>query len=258
MQKNNPNNYLKEDEIDLRKLIFLLLNSRKTIIVITLIGVLISAGYWYTNKPHYMASGEVINGHYYDFTTNDIQLKDASLIEGDIRFLINNDFKLIRFHGRYLRFMLIHPSEEFASNAISEIIDYYIEMSNRLINKMKKSHINRIENLSVEIKFIEQQLKKISEMNEDFQTEKDELTLFLSAHELETQLNRLKSDKQQLELKLVDPYNYKKTELYNEIAITKTTTKRPLIQTLLFGSIAGFLLSIIVVFLKQVFIHEKT
>ena len=51
MQNNNPNDYLQEDEIDLKEIFKLLINSKKLIIVTTLIITLLGAIYAFQKEP---------------------------------------------------------------------------------------------------------------------------------------------------------------------------------------------------------------
>ena len=70
MQKNNPDNFYQENEINLRELLNILSDSKIIIIAITLICTVIAAGYAYTKKPVYEANAQVIIGHYYYYYTN--------------------------------------------------------------------------------------------------------------------------------------------------------------------------------------------
>jgi uncharacterized protein involved in exopolysaccharide biosynthesis len=53
MQNNNPNNYLQEDEIDLKGIFKLLINSKKLIITITLVITTLGAIYSFQKAPLY-------------------------------------------------------------------------------------------------------------------------------------------------------------------------------------------------------------
>ena len=53
MQNNNPNNYLQEDEIDLKEIFKLLINSKKLIIAITLVITTLGAIYSFQKVPVY-------------------------------------------------------------------------------------------------------------------------------------------------------------------------------------------------------------
>mgnify|MGYP000392055523 CR=1 FL=1 len=69
MQKNNPNNYTQDDEINLRGLLDLLIDSKKIIIVITIICTLIAAIYSSSfmkarQVPIYQSSAKLTLGHY--------------------------------------------------------------------------------------------------------------------------------------------------------------------------------------------------
>ena len=64
MQNNNPNNYIQEDEINIREFLDLFINSKKIIIVITLFFSLIATIYAYSLKPNYEASSVIEIGFY--------------------------------------------------------------------------------------------------------------------------------------------------------------------------------------------------
>ena len=53
MQNNSSNNYLQEDEIDLKELFKLLINSKKLIITITLVITTLGAIYSFQKAPLY-------------------------------------------------------------------------------------------------------------------------------------------------------------------------------------------------------------
>ena len=64
MQNNNPNNYIQIDEINIRELLDLFINSKKIIIVVTLFFSLIATIYAYSLKPNYEASSVIEVGFY--------------------------------------------------------------------------------------------------------------------------------------------------------------------------------------------------
>ena len=56
MQNNNPNDYLQEDEIDLKEIFKLLINSKKLIIAITLVITTLGAIYTFQKAPEYKST----------------------------------------------------------------------------------------------------------------------------------------------------------------------------------------------------------
>jgi LPS O-antigen subunit length determinant protein (WzzB/FepE family) len=76
MQNNNPNDYLKEDEIDLNEIFKLLINSKKLIITITLVITTLGSIYAYQQAPQYRTTALMEIGKY-----NDLAGSNQMLIE---------------------------------------------------------------------------------------------------------------------------------------------------------------------------------
>ena len=64
MQNINPNHYLQEDEKDLKEIFKLLINSKKLIIVTTLIITLLGAIYSFQKAPVYKSTALIEIGQY--------------------------------------------------------------------------------------------------------------------------------------------------------------------------------------------------
>ena len=67
MQNNNPNDYLQEDEIDLKEIFKLLINSKKLIIVTTLIITLLGAIYSFQKATEYKSTALIEIGSNYQY-----------------------------------------------------------------------------------------------------------------------------------------------------------------------------------------------
>ena len=67
MQNNNPNNYLQEDEINLKEIFKLLINSKKLIITITLVITTLGAIYTFQKAPEYKSTALIEIGQYDTF-----------------------------------------------------------------------------------------------------------------------------------------------------------------------------------------------
>ena len=64
MQNNNPNDYPQEVEIDLKEIFKLLINSKKLIIVITLVITTLGAIYGFQKAPEYQSTALIEIGSY--------------------------------------------------------------------------------------------------------------------------------------------------------------------------------------------------
>ena len=64
MQNNNPNDYLQEDEIHLKEIFKLLINSKKLIIIITLVITILGAIYSFQKAPVYKSTALIEIGSY--------------------------------------------------------------------------------------------------------------------------------------------------------------------------------------------------
>ena len=99
MQNNNPKEYLQEDAIDLKEIFKLLINSKKLIIVITLVITTLGAIYSFQKAPEYKSTALIEIGKYYqdqaeqiliEPTKNLIQELTINYIHKNVVLGINN------------------------------------------------------------------------------------------------------------------------------------------------------------------------
>ena len=88
MQNNNPNDFTQENDIDLKRVVELLINSKKLIITITLVITTLSVIYNYQRTPEYQANAMVEIGQYYDALDNEtILIESASDLIQNLKIL---------------------------------------------------------------------------------------------------------------------------------------------------------------------------
>ena len=115
MQNNNPNDYLQEDEINLIEIFKFLINSKKLIIVTTLIITLLGAIYSFQKVPVYISDTLIEIGTTYD------QDQDEKILIEPVKTLIQDltinfiyrqkqDLQIKSFEDRLVRISSISNS----------------------------------------------------------------------------------------------------------------------------------------------------
>ena len=118
-----------------------------------------------------------------------------------------------------------------------------------------------LESLSSQINFLEKQLDRMQKNigNNEIKSNSSNYVLPYES-ELIIKLNELYAEKNSLSLVFFDLDNYKKSILSKEIKTIRVVTTPPLITLILLGSIAGFMLSvliiILIIFFRQVWLQE--
>jgi hypothetical protein len=240
MQNNNPNDYLQEDGIDLIEIFKLLINSKKLIIIITLIITTLGAIYAYQKVPEYKSTALIEIGNYYNPETNEQKLIEptSTLIqELTINFIhkekivgINSGNLLIKFiEGRLFEISIKTPSSVTSKNLLNEIIIYIQNRHSNLVTNVSKNLSYKIESINNQIEVLSFDEKRVGEL------------------EFLMQQLTLTQDKKNLELKLefLMQENIAKTQLIGKIRTTSITSAKGLIIFLSF--IFGLLLSIVIV-----------
>jgi hypothetical protein len=172
MKNNNLNNYIQEDEIDLKKIVKLLINSTKLIIVITFVTTILTAIYASQKEPQYISSALIEIGSY-DSEINDLKGNDygntliekpAALIQNlNINFIHRQELNLEiePIEGRLIRINTNSPNVEINIDLLNKIIGF---IQNRHSNLLQK----KVYKLTSEIKFkdieIEFEKAKIAEL----------------------------------------------------------------------------------------------
>ncbi len=273
MQNKNHNIFYPKYEINLQDFLKYLINSKIIIIVITLICTSIATAYHFTRDPLYKSIAYLDMGHYSDIEVvkNTYKIKRLQVFSGkyldnlktEMNFYKNNDFNMRR-HGNGEKFVEITtyaPSTKLAKNSIKEVIDYIIDKSNQTIAQAKANDKIMLESLSSQINFLEKQLDRMQKNigNNEIKSNSSNY-VFPYESELIIKLNELYAEKNSLSLVFFDLDNYKKSILSKEIKTIRVVTTPPLITLILLGSIAGFMLSvliiILIIFFRQVWLQE--
>jgi hypothetical protein len=161
MQNNNPNDYLLEDGIDLKALFKLLINSKKLIIVTTLIITLLGAIYSFQKAPVYKSTALIEIGQYYDtFKKKNILLEDVKQLIQNLRIVFihksndNKSLSIQKIENRLIKIEIDKPSIELGKQILDEVITYienkHLNPLQRLVNQLKykiESLNNQIENI---------------------------------------------------------------------------------------------------------------
>jgi capsular polysaccharide biosynthesis protein len=202
---NQHNPY--EDEIDLIKIIKILIESKKLIILTTLIFIIASIIYSLSLKPSFNSSTKLEIG-YAQLDNGDRKLIESSsnLISNLNIFLLKNtdskfnqDVSINSVEGRILNLETISSSAEQNENLLTEIINYIDERHSNLavlITDQKKHQISKeIDLIESKISFIkakqldENQAKKLT-INRNLEILKSKIS-FIKAKQLdENQLMR--------------------------------------------------------------------
>ena len=300
------NKLLAEDEIDLRELFKTIWAKRVFITIFTFIVTVLAAIYAYTKTPIYEAKVLVEIGEFKKNLVDDAtalekklttiyvdmgkNLKDKtseissiSVVKGLKNFLeikseaTSNEeakseiIKVLTFvqeeHGKNLDD--IKKQKEMELRNIDLQISDIKSRTVALIDKKLENNIKTLENLQEQLKFVDENLKKIDSLNPSLAAlklmEKKDITTSINAitvqnFELEskkdelltTSLYQLEENKKIIELSLL-PHNYKNTQIVGEIITNDfpAKPKKSLIITVAF--VTGFILSIFLVFFIQFF-----
>jgi capsular polysaccharide biosynthesis protein len=249
MQNNSSNNYLQEDEIDLKELFKLLINSKKLIITITLVITTLGAIYGFQKAPEYKSTAIIVIGHYESNSFSDA-LWETKLIESttsliqnlNINFIhklealgINSDnFAFKPIEDRLIQITYTSPSSVTSDKKVNEILAY-IKNRHSLLTQKTKNH------LTYKIKSLENQ---VGTLIENGKTRIANEIIILEIFALSKEKDRL-----ELELEFLMKQNLTKTQKVGEILTDDVSTKKEVIILLSF--IFGLFLSIIIVLINN-------
>ena len=147
MQNNNPNDFTQENEINLKELIKLLINSKNLIITITLVITTLSVIYTFQRTPEYKSTALVEIGQYDTLDNENILIESASnLIQNlNIRFVykskVNNDSLSIKaIEDKLITIQINKPSIELGEKTLYEITRYIENRHSLLQNKISQNN----------------------------------------------------------------------------------------------------------------------
>ena len=254
MKNNTSNINYQEEETNIREILLLLWDSKKIIIATTLIFILASFTYSQIKAPIFVSYAKVAIGSYLD--TDFITGKESSLqiqtfedIASEIDF--NFNFNIVPIGEKFFSISSTSHSSENAENLVVEIVDYVGNRSKELINL----HIDQ-DKLSL-YKIEENLASRESEVNRLLMIKNSpgstfENDVYLS--QLFVALNQLKLDKGVLERKFKKSNLFKYSNIEGEISTTQEKTSNS--RILIFGTLLGLALSVVIVFIRRAF-HEK-
>jgi len=259
MQNKNPNNYNQKDEINFIELFSLLINSKKIIIVITLIFTIIAAFYSYTINQNYRSIVVLLIGNY-----DSQPIQDIIVLENQINGIIAlqsfnssdekaEEYELIieNYVDKFLSIQLTSPSLEFNNIQLIEIIDYIENDSKKIIEHQLQQDESQLTLLRNNISSSRAELDRLLSL-ENLPNSDSRLDVFTS--ELRLDLNTYKFEEETLANKLNEPKLYEYTKLFHEIETTQVDATNK-VTTILLGSLLGLIFSVLIVLIRQVFIN---
>jgi hypothetical protein len=181
MQNNKPNDYFQEDEIDLKKIFELLINSKKLIIVTTLVITILGAIYSSQKETLYKSSALIEIGNYgldeYSRLADEdwkqtkyvpelIESAETLIEELMINFhykqQANVSFIFLKEVDRLIQIDSTSASSVNNKNLLNEIIEYIENRHSILLNENKQRITNQltyeIESLNDQIEYINSEL----------------------------------------------------------------------------------------------------
>lgn len=146
------------DEIDLKQLIKIVIDSKKIITFFTLIFVVAGLSfnhYVNLNKTRtFESSAKVIFGQY-----NNSPLRDYSNITSEIKFIFGNNVQLKDFGSFGIEIITRGPSVKESDDFLDNIIQYLREESEKKSNYLKKVDEDKIESLNSQISLMSKSIE---------------------------------------------------------------------------------------------------
>ena len=158
MQNNNPNNYLQEDEIDLKEIFKFLINSKKLFIAITLVITTLGAIYTFQKVPEYKSTALIEIGGYNTFSNEEGLIEPGKDLIQDLKinFIYKSSVDALIFRlieKKLLQIEYISPSAEKNNNLLNEIVEYIVNRHSLLLSNNTQKTENQIESLNNQIEF---------------------------------------------------------------------------------------------------------
>ena len=158
MQNNNPNNYLQEDEIDLKEIFKFLINSKKLLIAITLVITTLGAIYTFQKVPEYKSTALIEIGGYNTFSNEKGLIEPGKDLIQDLKinFIYKSSVDALIFRlieKKLLQIEYISPSAEKNNHLLNEIVEYIVNRHSLLLSNNTQKTENQIESLNNQIEF---------------------------------------------------------------------------------------------------------
>ena len=173
MKNNTPNNYLQENEIDLKETFKLLINSKKLIITITLVITILGAIYSFQKAPVFKSTALIEIGQYDTFEKKNILLESASkLIQNlNIAFIyksVDNYYLSTKtIENKLIKIEILTPSIEQGIKTLDEIIRHIENRHTNLLSNIQQRITNpityKIESLNNQIEFSQSRTSNLTE-----------------------------------------------------------------------------------------------
>ena len=231
MQNNNPNNYLQEDEIDLKEIFKFLINSKKLIIVTTLIITFLGAIYSFQKTPIYKTTALIEIGNYEldEYNQMAIEPAEALIKELTINFIHKQregNLSKIQFNSiedRLIQIASASPSSVQSEKLLNVIIGYIENRHSLLLsNYIQKTETEltyKIKNLNNQIKFINTKLYNQIEFTKSALLIRNKDEKFRISNEIESLDNQIEFTKSVLLIRNKD----EKFRISNEIKRLNST-----------------------------------
>ena len=174
------------------------------------------------------------------------QVQSIDDIRNEISF--HFDKSISNTGDKYFSIRTIESSAELSNKKIKEVVDYSISLSKDIIDIKINQDQRTLKQIKSKIDAIESEFSRLLTLQNVPNTDSRK-DVFIT--ELFVELNQLKFDENTLEKKLNDSDLFEYTKLYQEITTNPViSTKTP---TIILGSITGFILSIIFIFIRRAF-----
>ena len=161
MQNNNPNDYLQENEIELKEIFKFFTNSKKLLIAITLVITTLGAIYTFQKVPEYKSTALIEIGGYNTFSNEKGLIEPGKDLIQDLKinFIYKNsvgplNFRLIE--KKLLQLEYISPSAEKNNHLLNEIVEYIVNRHSLLLSNNTQKTENQ---LTYEIKSLNNQIE---------------------------------------------------------------------------------------------------
>ena len=177
MKNNNLNNEYLDNEIDLKEIIRTIFNSKKLIIIVTLVCSLLAFIYTTQKEAEYQSNIILEVGSYHLLSGEKKSIEPVlSLIKklkvdlvykkqlelGDLKL---NDKKLIliSIEDQLLKINYTSPSPEFSENVINEAIKFAQESHTEILDNIVSSFSNKIVTIDSQIEFLNNEIQNQQE-----------------------------------------------------------------------------------------------
>jgi hypothetical protein len=254
MKNNTSNINYQEEETNIREILLLLWDSKKIIIATTLIFVLASFTYSQIKAPVFVSYAKVTIGSYLDtdFISGKeslTQIQSLLDIQSEINFIF--DKSITPIGKKFLSVKTSANSFEEAEKATLEILEYIENRSKVLIELKLLQDQSSLFIIEKNILSTENELDRLLSLKNVPNTDSRK-DVYLS--QVFGKLDGLLIDKGVLENKLAKTNLFEYSKVFGEISTQQEKTKNS--RLVIFGSVLGLALSVVIVFIRRAF-HEK-